>query len=105
MILIDFIRKYLEQNQYKNLLKEHITQYNYSYQIIYKKYHDSDIIYEHELGNCNLRFLNRAVIVFINGRYDDYIILDRADVENSDNSYLILKYGKDLLKEIGWYHD
>lgn len=101
MILIDFIRKYLEQNQYKKLPKERIAQYNHSYQIIYKKYHDSDIIYEYESRNLDLRFLDRAVIVFINGAFKDYILLDRADVENSDNSYLILKYGKDILKEIG----
>ena len=100
MILIDLIKKYNEQELYKTLNFDFLDSYDKGYRSIYKKYHnETDKIYELGYISVYIRFLNEAVIFF--RRIDhNYTIIEKEDLEN-DNDYLVLKYGKALLEEIG----
>lgn len=83
--------------EYKNLPSSDISHYSSFYRNIYKEYLDQNRVYEIEIPNESIRFLDRAVILLENNEHD-MIIIPIEDF-NQDDSYILLVH-KELRKEI-----
>lgn len=96
-MILEILKKYLKEDQYKNLPSADISHYTLMYRNIYKEYLDQNTIYDLEIPNESIRFLDRAIILLENKEHD-MIIIPIEDFDQ-DDSYILLAH-KELRKEI-----
>lgn len=96
-MILEIIKYFLKEDQYKNLLSTDISHYNSTYRNIYEEYLDQNKVYDLEIPSESIRFLDRAIILLENKEHD-MIIIPIEDF-NQDDSYILLVH-KELRKEI-----